>query len=128
MSDAGSEPELDLSNVSEREGGRGDQTKRGAVVSPRPPGPHPATHPQSDVVTKYKAAAEIANGEGTGKGGSGRCETQPGTRPSVCSPPSPSLPPPPPTPSAALKAVIEECKPGAKIADICVKGDAVVEE
>ena len=43
--------------------------------------------------------------------------------------PVPLPPPPPPhTPSAALKAVIEECKPGAKIADICVKGDAVVEE
>ena len=37
------------------------------------------------------------------------------------------LPPPFPFP-AALKAVIDECKPGAKIADICVKGDAVVEE
>lgn len=44
----------------------------------------------SDVVTKYKAAAEIAN--------------------------------------AALKAVIEECKPGAKLVDVCAKGDAVIED
>lgn len=30
--------------------------------------------------------------------------------------------------TAALKAVIEECKPGAKLVDVCAKGDAVIEE
>lgn len=34
----------------------------------------------------------------------------------------------PPHPAAALKAVIAELQPGAKLVDVCVKGDAVIDE
>lgn len=43
------------------------------------------------------------------------------------SPPLLPLQPIPPS-TAALKAVVAECKPGAKLVDIANKGDALMEE
>lgn len=65
MSDAGSDQELDLSNVRvDRMRTQRRPENRPARAPCQPALTHPPVPlPQSDVVTKYKAAAEIANGE-----------------------------------------------------------------
>lgn len=39
-----------------------------------------------------------------------------------------ALPRPPRAAAAALTAVVEACKPGAKIVDLCEKGDSLLNE
>lgn len=147
MSDAGSEQELDLSNVrvvvwGGTATGRNEPAARSAnsrtLTLTRAPS---HSFPQSDVVTKYKAAAEIANGEEERREKKGFCflcsldpqsanDLSESTRPphALTDPPFPNPPLSLTHTTAALKAVIEECKPGAKLVDVCAKGDAVIEE
>ena len=71
-----------------------------------------------DVVTKYKAAAKIVNSECrdavlSSLLKSGRSDGSP--RPCAVR-------------ADALAAVIEACKPGAKIVDLCDKGDTMINE
>ena len=96
--------------------------RRAQPAQPLPSRPPRAAQP--DVVTKYKAAAKITNG--VPRRGAARLLCR---APTAAARRSPAL-----TravrcaPAAALAAVVEACVPGAKIVDLCDKGDSLMNE
>lgn len=126
MSDAGSEPELDLSNVRGRWRGPMAAARVGGGRAPLSHTPLPSPPPPLVLSLTLSPNTRRPPRLPTVRGADvwrGRWQPKKKGAAFSLTPPHPPL-----LRAAALKAVIDECKPGAKIADICVKGDAVVDE
>lgn len=104
---------------------RTGQSANPAYLHPSPP--PTCAPPQPDVVTKYKAAAKIVNCASCRRSCVAVAMLLLLSLKSAHAHLVPRLVPAQLV-AATLAAVIEACKPGAKIVDICQKGDDLVKE